>query len=82
MVWTAHRYTLGEPLDGGRTWVTTLKVKEQSGTMSKVISSEGKSRLFEKAFFLGMTTMAPAFEDTTYHNPKFEFSPVTEDQIR
>jgi len=68
-VWSAHRYASGEPSDGGKTRVPTLKVREQSGLMSEVISSEGKSKLFEKAFFLDMVTTAPTSEAAMYPAP-------------
>ena len=80
-VWAVHRYVSGEPSDGGKTWVPTLKVREQSGLMSEVVSSEGKSKVFEKAFFLDMATMALTSEATIYPNPKFEFRHITDDQI-
>ena len=81
-VWTVHRYASGEPSDGGQAQIPTLKIKEEDGMVKEVISSEDKSRIFEKTFFLEPECTVPSYEATTYPAPSFPFSPITDAQIK
>src|SRR5882672_12829982 len=45
-IWTAHRYVSGEPSDGAKARVPTLKVEDGSGMVRAAISSDEKSRAF------------------------------------
>jgi len=41
-MWIAHKYALGEPLDGGRALVPTLKVKQEDGTFRMAALNDEK----------------------------------------
>ena len=42
-VWTAHRYVSGDPTDGGRAQVPTLKVQQHGQATHEAVSNQDKS---------------------------------------
>jgi len=81
MVWMVHKFASAKPLDGGRAWVPTLKVKAVDGLVGEAVSCHDKSMAFEGRFFLEPDHAAPSFEGFTYPAPCFTYSPITDQQI-
>jgi len=77
----AHKYVLGETLDGGRAHVLTLKVKQEDSTFSMAASNDKKIGTFTSTFFLDMEHAGEPHDGQTYPAPKFTFSPITDAQI-
>jgi len=80
-VWLAHKYASGEPSDGGRAHVLTLKLKQEDGTFRMAALNDDKSGMFASTFFLDMEHAAEPHDGKTYPSPKFTFSPITATQI-
>ena len=51
-VWTAHWYVSGEPIDGRKVQVPTLKARHTEGRVWEVESNADKSRVLQETFFL------------------------------
>jgi len=52
-VWVAHRYVSGEPTDGGKMRVPTLKVKQANRQLHNAETKADKSEVLKDTFFLG-----------------------------
>jgi len=48
-VWTAHWYASGDPTDGGKARVPTLRVKQTDGMVQVAEMNEEKGRLLQDA---------------------------------
>ena len=80
-VWVAHRYMSGEPTDGGKTRVPTLKVKQVNGQVQNVETNTDKSEVLKDTFFLGPVTDVAQHTEADYADPKFKYEPITNTQI-
>jgi len=80
-VWTAHKFALSKPSDGGRAWVPMLKVKASDGSVGEAVSCDDKSTAFEGKIFLEPDHAAPSFEGFAYPILYFTYSPITDQQI-
>jgi len=80
-VGTAHQYTSGDPMDGGKARVPTLKECLQNGTVVEAESNEDKSRVLCKVFFPRPVQVDLVRETDEYPPPKFSYVPVTNMQI-
>jgi len=54
-VWTAHRYVSGDPTDGGRAHIPTLKVHQHNQLTCEAESNTDKSPLLQETFFLRLS---------------------------
>src|SRR5882672_10018104 len=70
-VWTAHRYTSGDPMDGGKARVPTLKECLQNGTVVEAESNQDKSWVLCGVFFPRPVQADLAHETDEYPPPKF-----------
>src|SRR5882724_10244813 len=83
-VWTAHRYTSGEPSDGGRARIPSLRggqVSRWSGVEQVAETNEDKSSLLCTTFFPELERDDTSHTDADYLAPKFKFRPVTNEKI-
>ena len=79
-VWTTHQYMSGEPTDGGRTRVPTLKVMQTDGGVWNAESNSDNSKALRDTFFL--RPVEDGVEADSYPAPHFSFEPVTNLQIQ
>ena len=79
-VWTAHRYAIGDPMDGGRAHIPTLKEQRQDRSIHEAETNKDKSRVLCEVFFPRLEHMAPTYEDAKYQLTKFYFVPVKDEQ--
>ena len=79
MVWTAHWYMSGEPTDGRKVRVPTLKARHADGRAWEAESNADKSRVLQETFFL-KPPAGCAQEDNdgnaNYPDPKFSFAHI------
>jgi len=81
-IWTAHRYALGDPTDGSKTRVPTLKLgRHEDGMTNEAVSNEDKDKTFAKTFFSSPGVETLPSDDYEYPTPKFIFSPILNLQI-
>jgi hypothetical protein len=84
-MWRANSYISTPLTDGARTRVPTLITKGPNGSEKSAMTNEEKTAIFETEFFLIASTRAQVDEDEheqEYPEPKFDFSPITDNQIR
>lgn len=80
-IWTANKYVTGEPTDGSKSRVPTLKVKQRDGSIQEATTNEQKSAALSSAFFPpppAESNIDPNFE---YPPPVESFKKFTRDQI-
>src|SRR5882724_1767089 len=83
-VWTAHCYASGDPTDGGKAWIPTLKVRqaELGSTAAQVAEmNQEQSHLLWATFFPELMHEEPDMLPPDYPEHKFHFSLVTDEQI-
>ena len=83
-IWNAHRYTSGDPSDGSKVCIPTLKVAQTvpgSAVTRLAESNQEKSHLLQTMFFPELMHSEPNSLLTDYPRPRFDFNPVTNDQI-
>jgi len=71
MVWTTHRYALGDPTDGGKARVPTLKEKQADGSVCNAVMNADKARVLKKVFFLRPVEAEAVADEDEYAPPKF-----------
>ena len=82
LIWTAHSYTSGDPMDGGWARIPPLK-GSQTGTVIglKAKTNEDKSRILCNTFFPELERADMSHTEAVYPAPKFKFWLVTNEQI-
>src|SRR5882724_3168478 len=83
-IWTAHHYALGDPLDGGKARIPTLKVRQTGlgSTATQVAeTNQEKSHMLLATFFPKLTHSELDLLPPDHPIPKFKFRPVINDQI-
>ena len=83
-VWMEHHYTSGNPTDGRKAQIPTLKaagLMPGDTSIQAVEMNEEKSRLFKTTSFPGIPTPGPTQPANAYPVPKFKFSLVNDAQI-
>jgi len=80
-VWVTHRYVSGEPTDGRKTRVPTLKVKQANGWFCSMETNADKSEVLKDAFFLRPVSDMAQHAEADYADPKFKYKPITNAQI-
>src|SRR5882724_261459 len=79
-----HHYASGDPTDGGKARIPTLKaagLTPGDTSMQAAEMNEEKSCLFKMTFFPGIPTPGPTQPVNSYPAPKFTFSLVNDAQI-
>jgi len=81
-VWTAHRYVTGEPTDGGRTHMPTLRVMQADGSIQDVETNTDKSKMLCDTLFLKPIAEDASEASGEFLAPKFKYKPITNSQIK
>ena len=71
----------GEPTDGGKMRIHTLKAKWPNSCTWSAETNADKSRALQEAFFLEPVAGRVQQEEHGYPSSKFEYKPVTNTQI-
>ncbi|KAJ6495890.1 hypothetical protein DFH09DRAFT_833229, partial [Mycena vulgaris] len=78
-LWAASRLALGEPSDGGRARVPTLRtVDPVTRIVSEAVSNEEKSRAFHREFFPAKMPVSSVPPDAQYPAPAYRWEPISD----
>jgi len=83
-VWTVHCYASGDPSDGSKVCIPTLKAAQTmpgSALSQLAESNQEKSHLLQTTFLPKLTHSELNSLLMDYPRPRFDFNPVTNDQI-
>jgi ribonuclease HI/exonuclease III len=80
-IWTASKYVSGNPTDGGKSRIPSLRVTKQNGDHEIIQSNLEKSKAFCRGFFPPPPDSLEIDQNQTYPPPVTDFRPITKDQI-
>ncbi|KAF8873835.1 hypothetical protein BD779DRAFT_1451406, partial [Infundibulicybe gibba] len=82
-IWTASRLVTGPSSDGGKARVPDLCIKDPrtKKVTATAKDNKDKSDMFFKAFFPAKPTEQEPIDEDQYPPPRWDFQPVTDEQI-
>jgi hypothetical protein len=82
-VWDTSRLVTGPALDGGRSRVLTLQIRDPATkrVVREIINNADKGVEFFRIFFLPKPDVSTVPQDTAYLPPAWEFQPIMDNQI-
>jgi ribonuclease HI/exonuclease III len=80
-IWTASKYVSGNPTDGGKSRIPSLRISKQNGEHEIIQSNLEKSKAFCRGFFPPPPETLEIDPNQTYPAPVTDFKPITKDQI-
>jgi hypothetical protein len=81
-LWTANKYILLEPWDGGKTHVPSLTTTNSDGTITEAVTNHEKSEILARSFFPPPPNADSIPPDVIYPGPVKCLSCITSDQLK
>src|SRR5215471_11775100 len=80
-IWKASKYATGEPSDGGKTRIPTLKRQKQDGSYETMQTNSEKTKALCESFFPALPDESSVDPNQEYPPPITTFKKITRDQI-
>ena len=80
-IWKTNRFISKGPTDGGKSCIPAIRARNEAGQEVLLTDNDQKGAEFYKTFFLLRVDDTDNADGQEYLAPKFEFQPITDEQI-